>query len=168
MENIIPIFIILVAIIISLTGIMGCILPVLPGPLISFAAMLLVCFTTDIPVSTQLLVTLGIITALVTVVDNLLPLYMPKKFGSSGMGVFGAACGLIIGLFFPPSGFIIGPFIGALLGEFVKTKNSADSFIAGIGTFIGFMLGTVLKLGLSMIITGWLIIKALLPAIASL
>lgn len=168
MENFTPILIVATAIIISLVGIIGCIVPVLPGPVFSFAAVLLVKFTTDIPVTNQLLLVFGIITAIVTVVDTILPIYMPKKFGSSKMGIFGATLGLIIGLFLPPLGFIIGPFIGALAGEFLKTKNTANSLVAGIGTFIGFMLGTVLKLGLSMAITAWLIVKALVPAIQAL
>lgn len=167
METITPILIIIAAIIISLVGVVGCVLPVLPGPLISFAAVLLVKFATDIPVSSNLILIFGIITLIVTITDSVLPIYMPKKFGSSGMGILGATLGLIIGLFFPPAGFIIGPFIGALCGEFVKTKNTADSLVAGIGTFIGFMLGTVLKLGLSVVITGWLVMGALLPAIAA-
>jgi hypothetical protein len=168
METIIPILIAAAAIIISLVGIIGCIVPVLPGPLISFGALLLVRFTTDIAVSNQLLLVFGVITAIVTVVDTVLPIYMPKKFGSSKTGIFGATLGLIIGLFFPPFGFIIGPFIGALAGEFLKTRNTANSLVAGIGTFIGFMLGTVLKLGLSMSITAWLIVRALVPAIQAL
>ncbi len=167
MENITLILIIVVAIIISLVGVVGCVLPVLPGPLISFGAVLLVKFTTEIPVSQQLLMIFGTITLVVTIIDTILPLYMPKKFGSSGMGIFGATLGLIIGLFFPPVGFIVGAFIGALCGEFVKTKDTASSLVAGLGTFIGFMLGTVLKLGLSVTITGWLILKALLPAALS-
>ncbi len=168
MENITPILIIITAIIISLVGVIGCVLPVLPGPLISFGAMLLVKFATEIPVSNQLLLIFGIITLVITVTDTVLPIYMPKKFGSSGTGIFGATLGLIIGLFFPPAGFIIGPFIGALLGEFLKTRDTSSALVAGIGTFIGFMLGTILKLGLSVVITGWLIIKALVPAIAGL
>lgn len=168
MEHLTPILIIIAAIIVSLVGVIGCILPVLPGPLISFASVLLVKFATDIPVSNSLLLVFGIITLIVTLTDTILPIYMPKKFGSSGMGIFGATLGLIIGLFFPPVGFIIGPFIGALCGEFVKTKKTADSLVAGIGTFIGFMLGTVLKLVLSVVITGWLIARVLLPTIAAI
>ncbi|MDA3924398.1 MAG: DUF456 domain-containing protein [Kiritimatiellae bacterium] len=168
MENITPILIIIAAIVISLVGVIGCVLPVLPGPVISFGAVLLVKFATDIPVSNQFLLVTGIITALVTIIDTVLPIYMPKKFGSSTVGILGATLGLIIGLFFPPVGFIIGPFLGALLFEYIKKRNPADAFVAGIGSFFGFMMGTVIKITLSMAITAWLIFKTLIPAIVTL
>jgi hypothetical protein len=93
---------------------------------------------------------------------------MPRKFGSSTLGIMGATVGLIVGLFFPPFGFIIGPFIGALLFEYIKKQNAADAIIAGFGSFFGFMVGTVLKISIAVAITAWLIFKALIPAIADL
>jgi len=165
MENIIPILIVVAAITISIVGIIGCVLPILPGPIISFAALLLVKFTTEIPVSNKLLLILGIITTIVSILDYILPLYMPKKFGSSNWGIAGATIGLIIGLFFPPFGFILGPFLGAMACEYYTKRQAADALVAGLGSFFGFMIGTVMKIGISVVITGWLIIKALIPAI---
>jgi len=166
MENITPILIILAAITFSLIGIAGCVLPIIPGPVISYGCLLLVKFTTDITVSNQLLLVTGIICAVVTIADTILPIYMPRKFGSSTLGVMGATAGLIVGLFFPPFGFIIGPFIGALLFEYIKKRNTADAIVAGIGSFFGFMVGTVLKISIAVAITAWLIFKALIPSIA--
>jgi len=160
-----PVLIVSIAIVISLIGVVGCLLPVLPGPLLCYAALLLVRFTTDIPVAWQLLALFGGITAIVLVLDTVLPLYMPRKFGSSGWGIAGATVGLIIGLFFPPIGFIIGPFIGALAFEYYKCRNAADAIVAGIASFFGFMIGTVIKIALCLAITGWLIVRALIPAI---
>ena len=113
------IIIAIIATMISLIGIAGCILPVLPGPLISYGSLLLVKFSTNAQIANQTLIIFGIITAIVTVADTVLPIYMPKKFGSSTLGILGATLGLIAGLFFPPFGFIIGPFIGALLFEYL-------------------------------------------------
>ena len=153
----------IIAILISLAGIAGCILPVLPGPLISYGSLLLVKFATNAPIPNQILLIFGIITVIVTITDTVLPIYMPKKFGSSSLGIIGATIGLIAGLFFPPLGFIIGPFIGALLFEYFKKRKAADAFVAGIGTFIGFMVGTVLKIAISIAITAYLFIKVLIP-----
>ena len=93
---------------------------------------------------------------------------MPKKFGSSGWGITGASVGMLVGLFFPPFGFIIGPFLGAFALEYYKKRKAADAFIAGVGSFIGFMVGTVVKVGLCLAITGWLVVRALVPAIGTL
>ena len=161
------IIIAIIAIIISLLGIAGCILPILPGPLISYGSLLMVKFATDTQISNQILIIFGLTTAIVTVADTVLPIYMPKRFGSSALGVIGATIGLIAGLFFPPFGFIIGPFIGALLFEYFKKKNAAEAFVAGIGSFFGFMVGTVLKIALSITITAYLVIKVLIPLIAA-
>ncbi len=163
--DLLQLLIIGIAIIISLIGVVGCLLPVLPGPLLSYAALLLVRFATDIPVSWQLLAVFGAVTLFVSVVDTILPLYMPKKFGSSGWGITGATVGLLIGLFLPPLGFIIGPFIGALAFEYAKSRDAANAFVAGLGSFFGFMIGTVIKIALCLAVTGWLIVRALIPAI---
>jgi uncharacterized protein len=168
MNDIIPVGIVLLAIIISVIGIIGCILPVLPGPAISFAALLLVKFATDIPLRPGVLLIFGILALAVTLLDNLLPLYMPARFGSSGWGIAGATAGLIVGLFFPPLGFIVGPFLGAFALEYCKGRRAGDAFVAGVGSFVGFMVGTVVKIGLALAITGWLIVKALIPAVAAL
>jgi len=163
MEYLFTMLIVCAAIILSIVGIAGCVLPILPGPLISFAALLLIRFTTDIAISTEVLIFFGAATLLVTLIDNLLPIFMPFKFGSSGWGIFGAGCGFLLGLFFPPLGFIIGAFIGAIVMELLKKGMLGEALVAGIGSFIGFMVGTIAKVALSMAITGWLIVKALKP-----
>lgn len=153
--------IIAAATLLSLVGIVGCILPVVPGVLFSYGALLLVRFTTDIQISNKVLISLGVMTAVVSIVDTMLPIYLPKKFGSSSFGLAGATIGLIIGLFFPPLGLIVGPLIGAFVLEYLKTKKAGDALVAGIGSFFGFMIGTVLKIALSVTITAFIIIKGL-------
>ena len=151
--------IILAAISLSLIGIAGCILPILPGPLFSYGALLLLRFATDLPVSNRILVIFGVLTVVVSVADTLLPIYLPKQFGSSSYGVAGAMFGLIAGLFFPPFGFIIGPLIGAFVLEYLKSRKAGDALVAGVGSFFGFMIGAVLKIALSITITAFIVIK---------
>src|SRR6187402_403246 len=97
-----------------LVGIAGCVLPLLPGPPLSFLALLVQQLNSPNPFSTKFLLIWGGITLVVTLLDYLIPVYGTKKFGGSKYGVWGSIAGLLIGLWFGPLGIIAGPFIGAL------------------------------------------------------
>lgn len=161
MENITLILIFSAAILLSVVGIVGCILPAMPGVLFSYGALLLVRFAADVPISNKVLIIFGVMTAVISIVDTILPIYLPKKFGSSSYGVAGATIGLLGGLFFPPLGLIVGPLIGAFALEYLKSRKAGDALVAGIGSFFGFMVGTVLKTALSITITAFIIIKGI-------
>ncbi len=130
-----------------LLGLLGGILPVLPGPPLSYLALLLLHFTDRYQFSSRFLLIWGVITAVVFVLDYLIPIWGTKKFGGSKQGVWGSMIGLILGLFLlPPIGIIIGPFAGAVIGELIAGKDHSAALRAGLGSFIGFLLGTLLKL----------------------
>ena len=96
----------------------------------------------------KLLALIVFITAAVTALDYVVPIYGTKKFGGTKRGVWGSTIGLLVGLFFfPPFGIIIGPFVGAFLGEMStgKTTNKA-ALRSAFGSFVGFLAGTLLKL----------------------
>lgn len=147
--------IIIVGFLLIIVGIIGCLLPVIPGPPLSFAGILLQQLRPgENPFPLNFLIIWGMITLVVTLLDYLLPIYGTKKYGGSRMGVYGSVVGLLIGLFFfPPVGIIIGPFTGALLGEFISGKSGKDALRASIGSFIGFLTGTAAKLVVSGILT---------------
>ncbi len=128
-------------------GLIGCIFPVLPGPPISYAGLILLQLTDGAPFSTEtLMIWLGV-TIFVTVLDYIVPVWGTRKYGGTKKGVWGSIIGLIAGIFFfPPIGIIVGPFAGAIIGEMMAGKNSNDAFRAGFVSFIGLLAGTLLKL----------------------
>ena len=156
------IFLISLGIILTITGILGCVLPFMPGPPLNYAAILLLHFTSGFQFSNRFLIIWAIVTVAVVVLDYIIPVWGTKKFGGSKQGVWGSVIGLIAGMFFfPPLGIIIGPFIGAFAGELIAGKNSKDALKSGFGSFVGFITGTVLKLIVSGMMT-WYFVKELI------
>ena len=131
---------------IMLAGLAGCILPFLPGPPLCFIALLIQQLKEEPPFSAKFLWIWAAITLVITIADYVIPLYGTKKFGGTTHGMWGCTLGLIAGLFFPPWGIVIGPFIGAFVGELMANSNSNRAFKAALGSFTGFLLGTLLKL----------------------
>ncbi len=140
-------------IILMLLGIIGCLVPVLPGPSLSFLGLLFLHFSRFGEFSKSTLITLGIIAVAVTVLDYIVPVWGTKKFGGSKYGTRGAAVGLVIGLFLGPMGIVIGPFIGAFVGEMIFKDDIHYAIRAGFGSLLGFLTGVGLKLAASFIMT---------------
>jgi uncharacterized protein len=143
-----------IAALLILLGLIGCILPVLPGPPLGFGGLIILHYTKWGSINGNLLLWLGIAAGLATILDYILPIWATKKFGGSKRGIWGATIGLIIGIFFfPPIGLIVGPFIGAFVGEISSNQNHSIALRSALGSFIGFLLGTGLKFAVSGVIT---------------
>ncbi|MDO9566692.1 MAG: DUF456 domain-containing protein [Candidatus Desulfaltia sp.] len=130
---------------------MGCVLPVIPGPSISFLSLIILSYAKNWePFSSTFLIIMAGLTILVTILDYVVPAGGAKKYGASKWGVMGAMAGMLIGVFmFPPWGMILGAFMGAFAGELLARKDGAKALQAGFGAFIGIMVGTGLKLAFS-------------------
>ena len=133
-----------------LLGFIGSILPVIPGPPISWVGLLLLKWTDYITdhgdAYGNALWILLFFVILVTILDYVVPIMGTKKFGGSKRGVWGATIGVVVGLFFGPPGIIIGPFLGAYIGEITTGKKERDALRAAWGSFVGFLLGVGMKL----------------------
>lgn len=150
--------IIILSIILAIVGIIGAVVPALPGPVLSWAAFFLLSFNPSSTFSTTQIVIAAAIAVIITVMDYIIPSISTKKFGGSKAGVWGVNIGLvisIIGLPFGPQGLlgvIIWPFLGALVGEYLKSHDLKTSAHAALGAFIGFLCGSGLKLIYSIVI----------------
>jgi len=133
-----------------LIGFIGSILPVIPGPPISWVGLLLLKWTDFVndhgAAYENALWILLFFVVLVTILDYVVPIMGTKKFGGSKRGVWGATIGVVVGLFFGPLGIIIGPFLGAYIGEITTGKKEREALRAAWGSFVGFLLGVGMKL----------------------
>ena len=126
--------VVIIGIILLITGIVGCIIPGLPGPPLSFLAIFFLSLVQGFvePLTTKTVLILALITLAVTVLDYIVPAAGAKKYGSSKWGVWGSIAGMILGMiFFPPLGIIIGAFLGAVVVELLIGKEGKDALRAG-------------------------------------
>ena len=129
-----------------LVGFLGCFLPVLPGPPVSYIGLLLLQATDRFHFSVGQLVLWALLVVVVLVMDYLMPVLGAKYSGGSKWGKWGCLVGSIVGIFlFAPWGILLGPFIGACIGELAGGKGIGDAVKAGFGAFVGFLVSVVLK-----------------------
>ncbi len=142
---------ILAALLLSIAGIVGCFVPVLPGALLSYAGLLCAGFTSCSGFSASTLWLWLAVVVAATLVDFFLPGWMTRRFGGSRAGSIGATIGVFAGfLLFPPLGVVLGPFFGALIGELLHdNRDFGRALRVGVGSFLSFIVGTGLKLVVS-------------------
>jgi len=144
-----------VAVILVMVGIAGVILPALPGLPLVFAGMLLAAWAGGFQqIGWVTLVVLGLLTLLSLAVDFFATVVGAKRVGASKKALLGAVVGTVAGLFFGIIGLFVGPFVGALLGELWHSREIGQATKVGLGTWLGILLGTVLKLGLAFAMLG--------------
>lgn len=142
------IVLIIFSFVLVLAGTAGCILPVLPGPPLAYVGLVLMHLTVRAEFSWAQLVSWLVLVVVLQVLDYITPLLGSKYSGGSEYGNRGCVAGTIAGLFFMPWGIILGPFIGAVAGEMLGGRDLPNALKAGFGTFLGVVLGVLLKLAL--------------------
>jgi uncharacterized protein YqgC (DUF456 family) len=148
------IVLIILGFIVLITGIVGCVLPIIPGPPLAYAALILLSIARKWEAfSPATLIVLGVAAAVVTLLDYLMPILTSKRKGASKAGIWGSVVGMVVGMvFFPPFGVIIGTFVGAVLGELLFSSRPDSALKSGWGVFLGTMIGIALKLAVSGVI----------------
>lgn len=137
-------------------GVLGSFLPVIPGPPISWLGILLLYLVPEIEINYWVLGITFMIAIGVAILDYVIPAKGTKRFGGSRFGIWGTNIGLIVGLLAPiPFGFIIGPFLGALIGELLYNSTDTNrAFKAATGSLLGFIIGTFFKFLVTIIYFG--------------
>lgn len=137
-------------------GILGSFLPILPGIGISWLGIAMLYFTSVIPINYWVLGTTLSVVILFTIANYILPAKGTQRFGGSKAGIWGTNIGLVVGLLAPiPLGFIIGPFVGALIGELVfDTKNAKQALRAATGSVLGILVSSFIQFMLCVIYFG--------------
>ncbi len=137
-------------------GILGSFLPVLPGISLSWLGLLLLYLTKAVPMNYWVLGITLAITIIISILNYVIPAKGTKRFGGSSYGIWGTNIGLIIGIFVPiPFGFIIGPFVGAFIGELLYDyKDHNRALKAATGSFIGFLASSFINFMLCIIFFG--------------
>lgn len=142
------VLLIVISFLLIIVGLLGCILPVLPGAPLAYAGLLLVHVTDKVDFSPAQLVCWLLLVVVLQVLDYLTPMLGSKYTGGTEYGNRGSIAGTVFGLFFMPWGIIVGPFIGAVLGELLGGRDLPKAMKAGLGTIFGVVFGVLLKMAL--------------------
>ncbi len=156
------IVLIVIGLLFALVGIVGCIIPAIPGPPLNFVSLIILELAVGSVFSLEFFIIWGIITVVVTILDYVLPLFGAKVYKASSYGIWGSVIGMIVGtIFFPPFGMILGLLVGAIAGELIAGKKSTEALKVGSVTFITSLLMILVKLAASGVMTYYFITKAI-------
>ncbi|MCS6917534.1 MAG: DUF456 domain-containing protein [Chitinophagales bacterium] len=158
----------ILALVLTAIGLLGCVLPGLPGLPLNYAALLLVQWQWKV-YSVTFLIVMAVLTAVVLVLDYLIPAWSAKWFGATPQGVRGSILGMIVGLFFTPVGMIFGILLGAILGDMAAGRKPFEAMRSGVGTLFGTLTAMALKILLALVMAVpvfWHLVRKLWDALA--
>jgi len=143
----------IVGLICMIVGVVGSVLPILPGLPISYGGLLLLQLSGYGLFSRSFFITWAVIIVIMMIIEYLLPKWGTQKYGGTKTGQRGALIGTIAGLFvFPPFGLILGPFVGAYIGELIDdSEDNSKAFRSACGSLVGFLAGSALKVTVALV-----------------
>lgn len=153
----------LLAAVLILVGLAGIVLPALPGMPVIFGGMLLAAWADDFErVGGGTIAVLALLTLLAMAFDLIAGLLGAQRVGASRLALLGGATGTLIGLLFGLPGLLLGPFVGALIGEWIHGRQLGLAARVGFGTWIGMVVGAVVKLGVAFLMLGLFVLALML------
>lgn len=153
--NILITLLLVLAVILSFVGIVGAILPALPGAPLCWVSLLIAYFACDPAIGTGVLVTMLLLTIASEILDYIAPVWMAKASGGSKAAITGSMLGLVAGLFFMPIGLIVGPLVGAFVGELQNSHQVGRALRIALMSLLSFLLSTGFQLVLCLVMTGY-------------
>lgn len=149
----------LLAVLMCGLGLLGTVLPALPGAPLVFGGLLLAAWAEDFAhVGRGGIVVIGGLALLGSAVDMVASAFGARRFGASRRAVIGAGIGALCGLFLGVPGILLGPFVGAILGELSARRSLGEAGRAGIGAALGIALGAAAKLALALSMVGFFLV----------
>ncbi len=140
-------------------GLCGLIVPVIPGPIILLSGLIMAAWAENFSfIGPMIISILTVLAILAHALDFMAGAMGVKRFGASRKAAVGAAIGAVVGIFFGFIGMLVGPFIGALIGELAVSKNIHTAGLAGIGAWLGMMVGAAAKMAIGFSMVGIFII----------
>ena len=150
------------AVLIVISGLIGTVVPVIPGIPMMFAGLLLAAWSTDFEtVGWGTLAVLAVLTVFSIIIDFLAAAFGAKRLGASQRAFWGATIGAVVGIFFGLFGIILGPFIGAVAAELSAGQGAQQAGRSGYGVWLGIVLGTAAKLAIAFLMIGIFLMKYL-------
>lgn len=142
-----------------LLGLAGSILPLLPGPPLSFIGLFLLALVNrfSYPLTPTFIILMCLLTVAVVALDSIIPILGAKRFGSSKWGLWGSVAGMMVGIFFSPFGMLLGGLIGAVMTEWLVHREAGRALRAGWGAAVGSLLGTIFKFVISAVMAYYFI-----------
>jgi uncharacterized protein len=145
----------LLAIALMAVGLIGTVLPAVPGVILVFAGVIVGAWIDDFTkVPVWAVVLIGVLAVIAWVTDYVATLFGAKKAGASTLALLGAAIGTVLGIFMGLIGVLFMPLVGAALGQYLSEKNSKNAAKVGIATWLGLLVGTVVKIALVFMMLG--------------
>jgi uncharacterized protein YqgC (DUF456 family) len=145
----------ILAVVLVVAGFAGLILPALPGPPLIFLGLLAAAWAEDFQyVGLWTLALLAVLTVVAYFIDFAATAFGAKRFGATPRAGLGAAIGLLVGMFFGLPGIVVGPFLGAVIGELSVRRSFEEASRAGLGATLGMAVGAAIKIALAFIMLG--------------
>lgn len=154
--------VIVIGLLIAIIGLIGCVIPAIPGPPLNFLSLVILELGIEDAFTAEFYITWGSLTVVVTILDYVLPVMGAKTYRSSKFGIWGSVIGMILGIiFFPPFGMIIGLFLGAVIGELIAGKEHREALKVGTVTLVASILMILVKLAVSGIMTYYFVERSI-------